>query len=192
MYLKRDYELSDTKLTNYTSYATIDNGTLMRQMNPKWAVSTNGNEIDLVNEHCVAWLCDSSQWTKYKVDGVANYVIGSPSVEMYMKAYGVYKEEDGDPDRNSTSLVCKIGNENGYTVGAGNSYSHNAGYSTAPNTVEVGPNSIFTTVGGYWWWLASPSFGDNSGILFVGDGLVYAYVNNYNSIRGVCPVVSIS
>ena len=176
LYLKRDYVSRDTNLSSYGNYTPLDGGATMRKMNPKWAKESNGNSIDLVNEHCVSWLCDPTIWeTKYKIPGIANYVVGSPSVEMYMKAYGVYKEADGDPNRNSTALICKIGNANGYSVGADNSYTWNGSteYNTGNNSIEAGPNNIFLTDA---WWLSSPSsqaglriYGTNSNLGVIGS-----------------------
>lgn len=183
LYIKRDIEREDTALTDYYSYIPSDKGKIMKQMNPLWRDSDNGNEIDYRNEHCVAWLCDSTQWTKYKT-GQAKYAIGSPSVEMYMKAYNTYKE-------NTTALVCKIGNLKGYSVGANNSYENNSGYSTANNTIDKGKNNIFLSEGAYSWWLASPtSYYENHLISVYGSG-GYLEGRNHTERKGVCPIATI-
>ena len=193
LYLKRDYVSSDTNLSSYTSYATTDNGTLMKQMNPKWSAAENGSSIDLANEHCVAWLCDSSQWTRYKVEGVANYAIGSPSVEMYMKAYNVYK----DNNANSTTLINKIGSINGYSVGTYNDYAWNgkSEYSTGEYSIEAGPSNIFRS-GSRDWWLASPVSRIDDSVLCIYAGYPFTIGNQQcdlaSATYGFCPVVSIS
>ena len=161
----------------------------MKKMNPLWAGSTAHNSIDQLNERCVAWLCDASQWTKYKVEGVANYAIGSPSVEMYMKAFNAYKGS-------TTSLVCKkddINRKFGYLVGANNTYLNNSGFSTSNSTIEAGPNNIFLIVGSNnSWWLASPSSYYSTAILYVHGNGALLQNDRSNGTHGVFPIASIS
>lgn len=67
-----------------TSYSTLRKyiGTKITYYNP----TAGANTIEQENEHCVAWLCDPDVWNNnYKIDQ-ADYAIGSPSVEMYMKS----------------------------------------------------------------------------------------------------------
>ena len=188
LYLKRDYAGNNTTLSNYASYTPSAQGlAIMKAMNPKWRDSSYSS-IDKENEHCVAWLCDPTNWTSYKTTE-ADYAIGSPSVEMYMKAYNVWKDNNKD----STTLICKIGNANGYSVGAQNSYTWNGSneYDTGNNSIEAGPNNIFMTAGGInYWWLASPSSGSNGFVLYV-YGLAYVNGLHFSNTFGVCPVVSL-
>ena len=185
LYLKRDYVSRDTTLSSYTSYTPTTQGlAIMKAMNPKWRDSSYSS-IDKENEHCVAWLCDPANWTNYKI-AEADYAIGSPSVEMYMKAFNVWKTEN----KNATNLICKVESANGYSVGANGTYD-NSGYYTNRNTIEAGPNNIFMTAGDNWWWLASPSsYRYNCVRRVYGTG---AYVNDnlYNYVHGLCPVVSL-
>ena len=160
LYLKRDFVSNDTTLSSYTSYTPTAQGlAIMKAMNPKWRDSSYSS-IDLENEHCVAWLCDPTNWTNYKT-AEADYAIGSPSVEMYMKAYNVWKDNNKD----STTLICKIESKYGYgySVGAQNSYTWDAS-NTGKNSIEAGPNNIFMTAGSNYWWLASPSSYDLSNV----------------------------
>ncbi len=184
LYLKRDFVGNNTKLTNYTSYTPTTQGlAIMKAMNPKWRDSSYSS-IDQENEHCVAWLCDPTNWTNYKT-AEADYAIGSPSVEMYMKAFNVWKTGN----KNATNLICKVENKYGYSVGANGTYA-NSGYFTNSNTIESGPNNIFMTAGSNYWWLASPSSYGSGSVLYVRG---YADVNNndFNYTYGVCPVVSL-
>ena len=185
LYLKRDYDSSLQKGLNVGgTYTNTDEAIIkMKAMNPKWAASTNASSIDLKNEKSVAWLCNPANWTDYKTTE-ADYAIGSPSVEMYMKAFNVWKTGNKD----ATNLICKIGNANGYSVGANGTYA-NSGYYTNSNTIESGPNNIFMTAGNYWW-LASPSSDRSSAVL-----IVYGYdagvSSNNSGAWGLCPVVSL-
>ena len=188
LYLKRDFVSNDTTLSSYTSYTPTTQGlAIMKAMNPKWRDSSYSS-IDLANEHCVAWLCDPANWTDYKT-AEADYAIGSPSVEMYMKAYNVWK----DNNKNSTTLICKIGNANGYSVGAQNSYTWNGSneYNTGKNSIEAGPNNIFMTAGSNHWWLASPSSSSIDRVLYVRGNSASVDYSTYSGTMGVCPVVSL-
>ena len=186
LYLKRDFVSNDTNLNNYTSYTPSAEGlAIMKAMNPKWRDSTNASSIDLENEHCVAWLCDPTNWTNYKT-AEADYAIGSPSVEMYMKAFNVWKTGNKD----ATNLICKVESANGYSVGANGTYA-NSGKWTNANTIEVGPNNIFMTEGHNYWWLASPSSANSSHVLFVSGHYAYVSSGSYSGTNGVCPVVSL-
>ena len=190
LYLKRDFDSSLTKSLSVSGTYTNTSEAIikMKAMNPKWAESTNSSSIDLNNEKAVAWLCDPANWTNYKT-AEADYAIGSPSVEMYMKAFNVWKDNNKD----STTLICKIGSQYGYSVGAKNSYTWNGSneYGTGNNSIEAGPNNIFMTAGENYWWLASPSSYDSPRVLNVrGDNTFVGY-NSYGLTLGVCPVVSL-
>ena len=190
LYLKRDYVSNDTTLSSYTSYTHTTQGlAIMKAMNPKWRdyPTAGANTIDLENEHCVAWLCDPKNWTDYKTEE-ADYAIGSPSVEMYMKAFNVWKTENKD----ATNLICKVESANGYSVGANGIYDNNGWY-TNEKTIEAGPNNIFMTAGrSNEWWLASPSSRDRC-VLTVDGNSPYVGgggLRDRNKL-GVCPVVSL-
>ena len=187
LYLKRDFDSSLQKALNVSgTYTNTDESIIkMKAMNPKWAASTNASSIDLENEKAVAWLCDPTNWTTYKT-AEADYAIGSPSVEMYMKAYNVWKDNNKD----STTLICKIGNANGYSVGANGTYANSGSY-TNGSTIEAGPNNIFMTAGENYWRLASPSSNSNDKVLDVNGNSARVGRNYYSSSLGVCPVVSL-
>ena len=185
LYLKRDFVSNDTKLSSYTSYTPTAQGlAIMKAMNPKWRDSSYSS-IDLKNEHCVAWLCNPANWTEYKTLE-ADYAIGSPSVEMYMKAFNVWKTEN----KNATNLICKVESANGYSVGANGTYD-NSGYYTNRNTIEAGPNNIFMTAGDNWWWLASPSSRNHNDVLYVNGDRANVDTDAYDGAWGLCPVVSL-
>lgn len=147
LYLKRDYD-STTTLSNYTSYIPSDDGTVMKQLNPMWRdyPTTNANIIDMVNEHCVSWLCDPTQWTRYKTTE-AKYAIGAPSVEMFVRAYNVYKQNNV----NGNALICGMKNSSGYGVAKGNN-SLNTG---TLGGLDSGKGNIFCLDS--YQWLSSPS-----------------------------------
>ena len=188
LYLKRDYVSKDKVLSSKRSYIPSPQGLeIMRAMNPKWRdyPTEDANTIDLENEHCVAWLCDPINWTDYKTSE-ADYAIGGPSVEMYMKAYNVWKTGNKD----ATNLICNVESVYGYSVGANNAYA-NSGYATLNKILEAGPNNIFMGEHLDVWWLASPSANTQFRILYI-SGFHKAVGTNYLSENvGTCPVVCI-
>ena len=182
LYLKRDYDSNLNSYLGNTSYTPSAQGLeIMKAMNPKWRDSSYSS-IDKENEHCVAWLCDPTNWTNYKT-AEADYAIGSPSVEMYMNAYNVWKD-------NRYSLICKIGSQYGYSVGANGTYD-NSGWYTNADTIEAGPNNIFMTARGNYWWLASPSSQSSNSVLCVSIGGARVDYYYCSGAYGVCPVVSL-
>ena len=189
LYLKRDYDNSlQIALDSFKNYNPSTQGLeIMKAMNPKWRdyPTAGANSIDIANEHCVAWLCDPVNWTNYKTAG-AEYAIGSPSIEMYMKAYDVWKTGD----RDATNLLCKVESANGYLLGANGTYD-NSGWYTNANTIEAGPNNIFITAGNNYLWLASPSSWNSSSVINVSG--TYARVAHIecSSSNAICPIVSL-
>lgn len=168
-----------------TSYSTLRKyiGTKITYYNP----TAGANTIEQENEHCVAWLCDPDVWNNnYKIDQ-ADYAIGSPSVEMYMKAYNVWKTGNKD----ATNLICKVEGENGYSVGANNSYRSDIGYVTDENAIESGPKNIFMTSGENYWWLASPSVRGANNVSYINGFYITVSNYQYDRAQGVCPIVSL-
>ena len=89
--IKRDYNSSTTrKPQNYLSYSTNDTmKSWLGKFNPLWK-STDGN-VNNNNEKSDSYLCFSNNWTTYRDTSLANYAIGTPSVELFMDAYNQYK-----------------------------------------------------------------------------------------------------
>ena len=151
-------------------------------MNPKWA-SSSYSAIDLNNEKGCVWLCDPEVWKEYKTSN-SSYAIGSPSVEMYMRAYNIWK----DNNENTTTLVNKVESANGYSVGANGEYANSGSY-TNHSTIQSGPNNIFMTAGPHYWWLASPSSYGSGNMPDVYGGNANVGSGYYDSTIGICPIV---
>ncbi|MDD5879185.1 MAG: hypothetical protein PUC84_08395 [Clostridiales bacterium] len=103
LYLKRDWDpesLEGNRLyyslpEGYTG--TDESVTMMKNMNPDLKKNnTNLTKIsDLTDkpEKMSACLCDVSLWTKYLDTKMANWAIGGPSAEMYVKSYNSVKHD---------------------------------------------------------------------------------------------------
>ena len=165
IYLKADFSGSVTCSTSYDA-----NQTLIKKMNPLWA--TKGNTvaakittISNENEQAAAWLCDPSKWTAYCDTDKANYAIGGPSVEMYVKSYNQTHGDDALGCQYQTSYVpgyiYKVNN----TIQNGGWYtnSNTLDYSMTYKSMYCGQNGENTGT----WWLASPSANGSGGVCFV-------------------------
>ena len=189
IYLKADFSGSVSCSTSYD-----DSKTLIKKMNPLWA--TKGNTVEAetttisnLNEQAAAWLCDPSKWTAYCDTDKANYAIGGPSVEMYVKSYN---QTHGD-----NALGCQYQTNDapgyGYKV---NGTIQNSGWSTNNDTLDYsmtyksmycGQNGNKTGA----WWLASPSARVSKGVCGVTGNSARLDCGYYSSGRGVSPLVSL-
>ena len=194
LFIKRDYE--DGLTYNVGSSAISDNSTYSGSdigiFNPLW--KNVDNNINNSNETYAAYLCTkidennsyTRNWRKcYDKSQGAQYVIGSPSVEMYMDAYnqwGGYASGRGPQSYKFDSGAF------GYSVGVNGTYSNSGNYQN-DNSLSAGPSSIFYTTNKYLW-LASPVRYDAYAVLNVRGN--YANVDGYYSgTYGVCPLVSL-
>ena len=191
IYLKADYSGIVSCSTSYDASKT-----LIKKMNPLWATKGNTVEAETTtisneNEQAAAWLCDPSKWTAYCDTDKANYAIGGPSVEMYVKSYNQTHGDD--------ALGCQYQTNNvpgyGYKV---NGTIQNSGWYTNDDTLDYSMTykSMYCGQNGNKtgdWWLASPS-ADVSGSGYVCRvGGYWARLGNgsYGSGDGVSPLVSL-
>ena len=191
IYLKADFSGSVHCSTSYDASQT-----LIKRMNPLWATKGNTVEAETTtisnkNEQAAAWLCDPSKWTAYCDTDKANYAIGGPSVEMYVRSYNQTHGDD--------ALGCQYQTNNvpgyGYKV---NGTIQNSGWYTNDDTLDYSMTykSMYCGQNGNKtgdWWLASPS-ADVSGSGYVCRvGGYWARLGNgsYGSGDGVSPLVSL-
>ncbi|MCI8273576.1 MAG: hypothetical protein HFJ55_05800 [Clostridia bacterium] len=136
IYLKADYTSNKTTSLN-TSYVTSK--TKVKEMNPDWAKNRRNNESGWdTNEKAAAWLCDPEDgsdigrpWSNNYDGSKANYVIGSPSVEMFIDSY------NSVPHTSVGNNV--LGAKYRATKAPGYVYTVNNGsevYLTSPDTVD--------------------------------------------------------
>ena len=191
IYLKADYSGIVSCSTSYDASKT-----LIKKMNPLWATKGNTVEAETTtisneNEQAAAWLCDPSKWTAYCDTDKANYAIGGPSVEMYVKSYNQTHGDD--------ALGCQYQTNNvpGYIYKV-KDIIQNDGWYTNDNTLDYSMTykSMYCGQNGNKtgdWWLASPS-ADVSGSGYVCRvGGYWARLGNgsYGSGDGVSPLVSL-
>ena len=189
IYLKADFSGSVHCSTSYDASQT-----LIKRMNPLWATKENTvaaetTTISNKNEQAAAWLCDPSKWTAYCDTDKANYAIGGPSVEMYVKSYNQTHGDD--------ALGCQYQTNDvpGYIYKVNNTIQ-NSGWFTNSDTLDYsmkyksmycGQNENKTG----FWWLASPSACNSNFVCNVdgyGAGLDSC---DYSIGNGVSPLVSL-
>ncbi len=195
IYLKADSSRSVTCSTSYDK-----NQTLIKKMNPLWA--TKGNTVEAEtktisndNEKAAAWLCDPSKWTAYCDTDKANYAIGGPSVEMYVKSYNqAYKDE---ANTYTLGAIYRATSVPGYiyTLNGTQSTISNSDYYTGTGSLDYTKyNSMYCGKDGSKtgnWWLASPSANNSTCVCDVDGNYAYLINQYYNYKYGVSPLVSL-
>ena len=197
IYLKADYKKTTT-LSSYISYTpTGSDLEKYKKMNPSWAAHRGSSTSSWnYNEHAAAWLCSPSQWTTYVDSSKANYAIGGPSVEMYVKSYNqVSHNQEGNytlgATYRDTSAPGYI-----YTLNGAQSTISNSDYSTGTDSLDYkGYNSMYAGQNGSksdWWWLASPSSYTSNYVCIVDGSLATLDTSNYYyNAGGAGPLVSL-
>ena len=189
IYLKADFSGRVSCSTSYDASQT-----LIKRMNPLWATKENTvaaetTTISNPNEQIAAWLCDPSKWTAYCDMDKANYTIGGPSVEMYVKSYNQTHGDDALGCQYQTTPVP------GYIYKVKDTIQ-NSGSSTDVITLDYSMTykSMYCGQNGKqtgYWWLASPSASGSSHVCGVdGRGARLTYYGS-NGINGVSPLVSL-
>ena len=189
IYLKADFSGSVRCSTSYDASQT-----LIKRMNPLWAtkgntVAAKTTTISNQNEQAAAWLCDPSKWTAYCDTDKANYAIGGPSVEMYVKSYNQTHGDDALGCQYQTNTVP------GYIYKVKDTIQ-NSGWYTNDNTLDYSMTykSMYCGQNGKRtgsWWLASPSAHSSISVCDVGGSNARLYGNNYYYDDVVSPLVSL-
>ena len=189
IYLKADFSGSVRCSTSYDASQT-----LIKRMNPLWAtkgntVAAKTTTISNKNEQAAAWLCDPSKWTAYCDTDKANYAIGGPSVEMYVKSYNQTHGDDALGCQYQTNTVP------GYIYKVKDTIQ-NSGWYTNDNTLDYSMTykSMYCGQNGKRtgsWWLASPSAHSSISVCDVGGSNARLYGNNYYYDDVVSPLVSL-
>ena len=189
IYLKADFSGSVTCSTSYDA-----NQTLIKKMNPLWAtkgntVAAKTTTISNENEQAAAWLCDPSKWTAYCDTDKANYAIGGPSVEMYVKSYNQTHGDDALGCQYQTNDVPGYGYKVNGTIQNSGWYTNNdtLDYSMTYKSMYCGQNGNKTGN----WWLASPSASYSGGVCIVGGYDAGLSNNDCDIYFGVSPLVSL-
>lgn len=203
IFLKADCDENEVSLKNYIRHISSDDLKIMGELNPEWKF--NSDKDYLPNDKCVAWIADPKVWENWKDKSLSNdirYVIGSPSLEIYIASYNEYLRKHRDSIGLVEKLKCEYAsddvkyNSKGYRIGFDNVQSSqwvNDGYYQMENSIFSSniANGMFSTEKQYFW-LASPSAGAMSYVMFVdGYSNFISGFGHYKNSKSLCPLVSL-
>ena len=226
IYLKADFSSTSYKLNDYASYDSVN--TKIRTMNPDWAkgkkldsdIKTRGESefedpnaetkkvIWNINEQAAAYLCSpvnetnkgttSLPWKGYYNSEYAKYVIGGPSVEMYVKSYNqAYEGITDTANKYTLGAMYRSTDYPGYiyTLNGAQSTISNSDYGTGSDSLNYTRyNSMYCGQNGNKtgaWWLASPSADCSSCVCCVSGYSARLFDRTYTYDYGVSPLVSL-
>lgn len=206
IYLKGD----DKTSTNLNDYANYDaTNTLVRELNPEWATKTTGTQTVArgkdetnwnKNEKAAAWLCSPVKikngqtinstlpWANYFDSTKAEYVIGGPSVEMYVKSYNQTHDKDAN-GKDALGYQYQTTNTPGYIYKVFGEVQ-NGGWYTNSNTIDV-TNFEKIYGNGNYLWLASPSAKNSGLVCHVNGRDAYLNISSCGLAYGLTPLVSL-
>ena len=214
IYLKADDDGVNKGLEKLPAVGSTDE-LVTDNYNKLWAANSTYKNNPKTNMTYVNRLLDKNIWDVYKDDeptsaGIANYVVGAPSLEMWVDSYNAFLASN--PVTGYSTYNCTVtqdttngpkgaNNGYGYYIGYNNTYEEStSGWYTSSNTL-VNPNSYTSTElkdrvcawnkGSGYYWLASPSaYNANYVMLVLGAS---SFVDNYyyDSYYAFCPLVSI-
>lgn len=208
IYLKADDSNAySNKIYNLNDYELYDKAnTKIRTMNPLWSAQRTVESSWNENEKAAAYLCSPVNSTTYEAttlpwksyykpnDENVNYVIGGPSIEMYVKSYN--QTHDKDINGND-ALECQY--QTNSTPGYGYKVfgvTQNNGWYTNENTLDYSNTYISMYCGKNGakegdWWLSSPSAKSSYYVCDVYSGRAFLDNRQYNNDIGLCPLVSL-
>lgn len=170
-----------------------------------------------INEQAAAYLCSPINATTYGTttlpwksyyktnDENVNYVIGGPSIEMYVKSYNqveAYKNAKAEAAKFVLGTDYKTSSNAGYIYKINNKQStisnddvytgtDSIDYSSTYNSMYCGKTTNGTGSKTGYWWLASPSAGSSNGVCHVHGYHAKLFNDDYSSDDGLCPIVSL-
>ena len=153
-------------------------------LNPEKAYTSTSS-----NMKAVAYMLDTNAWSGFREEGVAEYAIGGPTIELLFEAYNKAHPDDEYPNgkykaRAKSATGYEISTDGGEE--GGNTWS-NYITSSADYLNDSDPTFVInSTANACGMWLASPSASTASNVMRVyssGNVAYYTYGNTYNGFR---------
>lgn len=85
--LKREKQSNDEEEYEYKGSADVRKLEYGLKWNKKWLKRCLNNEAIGGSAKATAYMCDPVNWSEYTTEGVANYAVGGPTVEMMIASY---------------------------------------------------------------------------------------------------------
>jgi hypothetical protein len=209
IYLKADCDDKNKALTILPTDSSSDSYAVMQKLNPSWVKAALLQD----NDTYVSRILDPNNWTAWKdktTEGIGedniNYVVGSPSLEMYVDSYNAYLDSHSGlyVNGSTTTLAEKLACEyvtsgygaKGYRIGflsVASSSWDNTGYYPNENSLisSSEANGMYNPGSGKYYWLASPSAFISDRVMGVDGNLSLVGTRNYSSYVAFCPLVSL-
>ena len=227
IYLKADCDTNTASMSSHIEHSSSDSRAVMKKLNPGMGTTTYNDPHD----YCVAWMTDPTQWSGWKDGNIKianentagsgiNYVVGGPSLEMYVDSYNAYLDahtennvvqiyKNGSTTARAEKLDCEYTTESnynakGYRIGFKNTAKANwantgyyqesnslFAYNSANGQQMYNPGNSTNSGSNHYYWLASPSADDSGRVMYVHGG--YSLVSSSYSYGSYafCPLVSI-
>ena len=157
-------------------------------LNPEKAYTSTSS-----NMKAVAYMLDTNAWSGFREEGVAEYAIGGPTIELLFEAYNKAHPDDEYPNgkykaRAKSATGYEISTDGGEE--GGNTWSDDI-TSSADYLNDSDPTFVInSTANAYGMWLASPSAIATYDVMRVSSyGRVYLYSYSYTSAYGFRPLV---
>ena len=183
IYLKADYNqyMRINIAYKYTNeYEVKSSYPIMERMNQKWRDANDGTTTitseSTRGRKAAAYMCDPDVWSTTYATSLANYAIGSPSVDMYVDSYN-----EAYPNKN---MSCSYS-------GYGYSYTNGSNLTTERNSMYS------REAYGQSWFLASPGASSDGYVCEVYSGgrslsdTSWGNASYEGAVAGYCPLVSL-
>ena len=153
-------------------------------LNPEKAYTSTSS-----NMKAVAYMLDTNAWSGFREEGVAEYAIGGPTIELLFEAYNKAHPDDEYPNgkykaRAKSATGYEISTDGGEE--GGNTWSDDI-TSSADYLNDSDPTFVInSTANAYGMWLASPSATYTDYVMRVfynGNVLYYTYSSTYYGFR---------
>ena len=156
-------------------------------LNPEKAYTSTSS-----NMKAVAYMLDTNAWSGFREEGVAEYAIGGPTIELLFEAYNKAHPDDEYPNgkykaRAKSATGYEISTDGGEE--GGNTWSDDI-TSSADYLNDSDPTFVInSTANAYGMWLASPSANLTGNVVYV-TYYGFVYGSNYSRIDyGFRPLV---
>ena len=182
-----NYRLSmDNVYRDYDGATSIDNEFANKWLSSYWK---NNSTSTKTNIKAVAYILDTNAWNPLYRGENAEYAIGGPTVEMFVKSWNdthsgdkqIACSADSDVDTNSSGYKVKFAN------GSYNTYIQGLAQNEYNSIYIKSDNSNANAM-----WLASPSADNGNGLMYAcynGKLSFDSYVDSYFAFPGFRPVV---
>ena len=108
--VKRNIYSEGEQEYTYNGSQDVRNSAYGSKWNKKWLEKCIGQEQTIIKAQATAYMCDPYNWREYKT-GPANYAVGGPTVELFIKSYNKSKNTNLSIENADVSTIGYDGNK---------------------------------------------------------------------------------